>query len=436
MAGLPAAEIERLIKSLSPDEYRAVNWFYVLQAREKQLPPEGEWFYWLIRSGRGFGKTKTGAEFVIERARSGFKHIALIGQTKADVRDTMIEVGESSILRCSPPWFMPEYQPSKRRLVWPNGAIATAYSGDEPDQLRGPQHDTAWVDELAKFRYPDETLENLELGLRIGRRPQAIVTTTPRPIPVIRRLVSDPQTVDVTGTTYENVDNLSPAFITRVIKRYEGTRLGQQELHGLILDDDPRALWNRALLEETRATQYPDLHRIVVAVDPHATSGQTGIIVCGIAYADGQLHGYVLDDTTSEEGAKPAVWGKAAVAAYHKWQADMIVGEINNGGDMIEHVIRSVSGGEYVPYKTVRASRGKYTRAEPISAAFEQRRGHMVGYYADLEDELCTWIPGEDSPNRLDAMVWAFTELDIVSGDIEAESETVPPYDPLKDLAF
>ena len=405
---------QKFTTNLSDEEFQAINWFYVLNARDKQIPPTGDWFTWLIRSGRGFGKTRSGAEWVAERARSGFKRIALIGQTKADVRDTMIEVEESSILNVSPPWFMPEYQPSKRRLVWPNGAIGTIYSGDEPGQLRGPQHDSAWVDELSKFKYPQQTWDNMELGLRLPPDPQVLVTTTPRPIPIIKQLIADSETVDITGATYENIDNLSPQFIKRVVKRYEGTRIGKQELHGLILDDDPRALWGRELLEKTRVTEIPDLYKIVVAIDPAASSGQTGIIVAGVARIGDELHGYVLDDVTAPEGAKPDVWATAAISAFHKWDANAIIAEVNNGGDMVEGVIRMVPGGKYVPYEVVRATRGKYVRAEPVSALFEQLKGHMVGYYSDLEDQLCSWVPGDDSPDRLDAMVWAFTSLDLV----------------------
>jgi phage terminase large subunit-like protein len=402
----------KFISDLSDDEYQAVDWFYVQEAREKQIPPGGDWFCWLLLSGRGFGKTRTGAEWVKAWARSGVEHIAIIGQTKGDVRDTMVEQGDSSIMKVSDPWFMPEYQPSKRRLVWPNGSVATIYSGDEPDQLRGPQHHRAWVDELAKFRYPQETWDMLEMGLRLGTSPQVVVTSTPRPIPVIKRLLADPQTAVTTGSTYENKDNLSSRFIQRVIDRYEGTRLGQQELYGQILDDDPRALWNRDTLETSRVTSFPDLFRIVVAVDPHATSGQTGIVVVGASWAGEQLHVYVLDDATPEEGAKPELWGRSAISAYNKWHADTLVAEINNGGDMVENVIRTIPGGQQVRYETVRATRGKYTRAEPVSALWEQGRGHMVGYYADLEDQLCTYVPGEnDSPDRLDAMVWGATLL-------------------------
>lgn len=327
-------------------------------------------------------------------------------------------------MNISPDWFMPEYQPSKRRVEWPNGAIATIYSGDEPDQLRGPQHDTVWIDELAKFKYPQQTWDNMEFGLRLPPDPRVFVSTTPRPIPIIKQLISDPETIDITGTTYENIDNLSPQFIKRVVKRYEGTRIGKQELHGLILDDDPRALWGRDLLDKTRVTEYPDLFKIVVAIDPAASSGQTGIIVAGIAQIMDDYHAYILDDVTTPEGAKPNIWGTAAVAAYHKWGANEIIAEVNNGGDMIERVIRTIPGGQYVPYGVVRATRGKYTRAEPASTLFEQERAHMVGYYADLEDQLCSWVPGDASPDRLDSMVWAIYGLGIIEG-LEQQSGVI-----------
>jgi phage terminase large subunit-like protein len=407
----------RRLASLSKKEELALRYDWSFWAREKQLPPPGAWFCWLIRSGRGFGKTRTGAEFVIERAKKGYKHIALIGKTKADVRDTMIEVGDSSILKCSPPWFMPKYEPSKRRLVWPNGATGVAFSGDDPDQLRGPEHDTVWIDELAKMRYPQETWDNMELGLRLGPDPRVCCTTTPRPIPIIKSLLADPDTVDVVGSSYENQENLSPHFIKRILRQYDGTRLGIQEIYGGILDDVIGALWNRTLLEKTRVNKPPELTRIVVAVDPAATTGETGIVVAGKAWWQGDWHGFVLDDLTL--AGTPGQWGSQAVAAYHKWQADAIVGEINNGGDMVEHVIRTVEGGKNVRYISVRASRGKQTRAEPVVGLFERGHAHHVGQLADLEDQLCSWVPGEKSPDRLDAEVWALTELLVVEEEVE-----------------
>lgn len=331
----------------------------------------------------------------------------------------MIEVGESSILKVAPPWFMPTYEPSKRRLTWANGMIATVFSGDEPDQLRGPQHGTAWVDELAKFKYPKDTWDNLILGLRLGDNPQALVTSTPRPIPIIREIVADPTTVVTSGSTYDNAANLAPVFLREVRKRYEGTRLGLQELYGEIMDDTPGALWNRDILEAARVRTAPDMVRIVVAVDPGATSSEganhTGIVAAGI---DAMQHGYVIADASCRK--KPAGWGEAVVRLYDSLKADAVVAEVNQGGDMVEHVVMTAAQALYdkgerttphIAYRAVRATRGKYTRAEPISALFEQKRAHCVGLLAELEDELCNWLPGEDSPDRLDAMVWAMTEL-------------------------
>lgn len=398
------------MRGITEDEAEALLYEWRLWARPDQLPPPGNWFGFLLRSGRGAGKTRTGAEWIIDRAQNGpFYPIALVGQTKADVRDTMIEVGESSILNSSPPWFTPEYEPSKRRLTWPNGMIATAFSGDEPNQLRGPQHGSAWVDELAKFKYPQETWDNLEFGLRLGDKPQVVITTTPRPIPIIKALIADPDVIDRVVSTYANIHNLSPSYIKRVIRKYEGTRLGQQELHGAILGDVPGALWDRDLLERTRVLNPPgQMTRIVVAIDPAVTadedSNETGIVVCALG-SDG--HGYCLDDLTLR--GSPAEWGRAAIAAYYKWRADRIIAEVNNGGDMIEHVIHTID--DKVSFRQVRASRGKLTRAEPIASLYEQNKCHHVGFYADLEDQLCSWLPGEESPDRLDALVWAITEL-------------------------
>lgn len=423
---LPVKEQEAILSAYTDERLERLRYDWSFWARPKQLPPPGDWFGWLILAGRGFGKTRTGSEWILQRVALGYKRIALVGQTKADVRDTMIEVEESSILKVAPPWLMPVYEPSKRRLTWPQtGAVATSFSGDEPDQLRGPQHDTAWVDEAAKFKYPKETIDNLEMGLRLGTDPRMICTTTPRPIPIIKKWVKDPDFIVTTGNTYENIGNLAPTFIKRVVNKYEGTRLGRQELHAEILDDDPNALWSRDILEASRVTQYPDLHMITVNVDPHASTGTTGIVVTGVAYHDGVLHGYTLDDVSSAEGAKPNEWGLAVVAAYHKWKADLIVGEVNNGGDMIENVIRNVQGGRNVAYKAVRATRGKHTRAQPISALFEQGRWHMVGMFALLEDELCSWVPGDDSPNRLDAMVWGGYAMGLAENMAESAGEIV-----------
>ncbi len=370
-------------------------------------------------SGRGGGKTRTGAELTVKWAREGFSPIALVGETKADVRDTMVEVGDSAILNISPPWFRPDYESSKRRLTFPNGVLAIIYSGDEPDQLRGPQHQKAWVDELAKFKYPQQAWDNLMFGLRIGDKPEAVVTTTPRPIKVIKDLVKDERTekhptgrVAVTrGHTLENRDNLAPDFLKYILGRYEHTRLGRQELAGEILDDNPEALWQRDQIDELRVTQYPDLVRVVVAIDPAVSTGdessETGIIVAGIALHMGALHGYILDDLTIK--GTPNQWATAAVTGYYKAKADKIIGEVNNGGDMVENTVKMIDAN--VPFNQIHASRGKYTRAEPVSALYEQGRIHHVGFFPDLEDQLCEWVPGDASPDRLDALVWAITEL-------------------------
>lgn len=414
LASLESGKREKLIATLSDDEALALWYDWRFWARPNQLPPAGDWFCWLLRSGRGFGKTRTGAEWIIERARQHKDPIALIGETKADVRDVMVELGDSSILKVSPPWFFPHYEPSKRRLTWPNGAVAIVYSGDEPDQLRGPQHATAWADELAKFKYPRETWDNLEFGLRLGDDPRVCVTTTPRPLPIVKELLADPMTVDVVGSTYENVANLSERFIRRILGKYEGTYLGRQELHGEILEDREGALWKRQeMIEAHRVTSHPELERIVVGVDPPGSSqgAECGIVVGGIAKVAGVVHGYVVDDRSLH--GSPATWGSAVVSAYNVHRADRVVGEVNFGGDMVENTIHTVAGGDRVSFEAVRATRGKAVRAEPISALYEQGRVHHVGQFGNLEDEMCSWVLGEtgESPNRMDALVWMLTEL-------------------------
>jgi len=402
--------LKRAVEDLSPEEALQIQYDWSFWARPDQIPPDTAWYIWLLLSGRGGGKTRSGSELVIDWAKQEFSPIALVGQTKADVRDTMIELGDSSIMRCSPPWFMPSYEPTKRRLTWPNGVIGIAYSGDEPGQLRGPQHQKAWVDELAKFERPQETWDNLMFGLRVGRLPQVVVTTTPRPIAIIKQLANDPAAVVVRTHTQDNAANLDSNFLKFILDRYEGTRLGRQELGAEILSDNPQALWKRANLDEMRLSAFPDLARIAVAVDPGVTStetsAETGIIVAGVSKEE-HVKGYVLADYSLR--GTPREWASAAVAAYHTHKADVIIGEANNGGDMIESTVKTVD--EEVNFKKVIATRGKYTRAEPVSALYEQKRIHHVGFFHDLEDQLCEWVPGEKSPDRLDALVWAFTEL-------------------------
>jgi phage terminase large subunit-like protein len=419
---LTKAEIADLLSELSNDEAEVLLYDWPLWARSEQLPPLGDWYIWLILAGRGWGKTRTGAEFIRWRVETGqARRIGLIGQTVADVRDVIVE-GESGLLAVCPPWNRPTYEQSKRRLTWPNGAIATTYSGDSPDQLRGPQHDTIWCDELAKWRYAQECWDNMEMGLRLGDDPRAVVTTTPRPIPLIVSLRDDLQTVRPTTnlSTHINRVNVNARFVARVINKYAGTRLGRQELDAEILDDTPGALWTRSGIEATRITarDLPALIRVVVGVDVSVggEDGETGIIGCG---RDAGNHGYVLADYTSS--GDPAEWAPEVIRAYIELRADKIVAEKNQGGTMIEHVIRQTSieingvtiRGANLPIELVWASRGKHTRAEPISILWapKEQRGHFVGALPELEDQCCTWVPGEDSPDRMDAQVWAMTDL-------------------------
>jgi phage terminase large subunit-like protein len=329
----------------------------------------------------------------------------------------MVE-GESGLLAISPPWCRPKYEPSKRRLTWPNGALATVFSADEPDLLRGPQHDGAWVDELASWRFPD-AWDQLQFGLRLGNNPRGVITTTPRPTKLIRGIAAARTTVITNGRSLENKANLAPEFFTFIVNKYHGTRLGRQELEGEILEDNPGALWTRANIDDNRIAKLPPLRRIVVAADPAVTSNpdsdETGIIVAGI---DGQNppHFYVLDDLSLS--ASPDTWARTLVMAYLNQKADRIVGEVNNGGDLVETIIRHVEidgkkAGQNASYKAVHASRGKAVRAEPIAALYEQNRVHHMGSFPVLEDQMVTWDPASDSdsPDRMDALVWAITEL-------------------------
>ena len=321
----------------------------------------------------------------------------------------MVE-GESGILAVSPPWCRPLYESSKRRLSWPNGAKATLYSGDEPDQLRGPQHDLAWADEPAKWKNACAAWDNLELGLRLGNHPRVLATTTPRTIPLLKRLLGDAGTVVTRGSTYENADNLAPAFLERVKTRYEGTRMGRQELHAEMLEDVPGALWQLDNLEKYRVRAAPPLSRIVIGIDPATTSGEdsneTGMIVAGKG-KDGEA--YVLEDLSCR--LSPDGWARRAIAAFRRHKADRIVAETNNGGELVEGVLRTVMPN--VPYRRVHASRGKAVRAEPISALYEQGRVHHVGFWGALEGQMCSFTPErlEGSPDRVDALVWCLTEL-------------------------
>ena len=425
LALLPVHEREAVLADLSDEEVAALEYDWQAWGRPNQLPPTIPWKIWLILAGRGFGKSRAGAEQVIEWARTPSLRIALVAETAADARDVLVE-GESGILACSPPWCRPKYEPSKRRLTWPNGTMATTYSGDAPDQLRGPQHSKAWADECAKWKYAQNAWDMLELGLRLGDDPQIVATTTPRPILLIQSLVKEAQdptsgVVVTRGSTYEIYANLAQSFISRVVKRFEGTRLGRQELHAEILTDTPGALWTLALLDRTRVTlaDVPDLVRIGIALDPAATSQETSDemgIIAGGRGANG--HGYTLRDVSMR--GTPTACARTAIFLYDELQADVIIAEVNNGGEWIGTVIKLVAenmwreqerASKEINYKMVHASRGKVTRAEPVATLFEQNRAHHVGTFAALEDQQTTWVPGMKSPDRMDAEVWLYTEL-------------------------
>lgn len=400
------------------------------------MPPEGAWRIWLALCGRGWGKTKTGAEWVRDVAMASVCRIALVAATADDVRGTMVE-GDSGILSCCPPWAQPKWEPSVGKagvLTWPNGSQAFGYSAEMPRSLRGPQHHAAWCDELAAWSRMRDTWDMLRMGLRLGLNPRTLVTTTPTPAKLIQELVADrrigkdgqPLVRLVRKSTFENAANLSPEFLDELKEKYEGTRLGRQELYGEILTDKPGALWTLSRLDELRVTTplpvvewlaKAGLIRIVVAVDPPATSGtnadECGIVVAGISAA---RHAYVLADR-SERGLTPAEWAAKAIKAYHEFGADRIIAEVNNGGEMVGQVLLQVDPS--IAYKAVRAGSrsGKVVRAEPIAALYEQGKVHHVNSFPKLEDQMCDFTIDFDkakagySPDRVDALVWALTEL-------------------------
>jgi phage terminase large subunit-like protein len=416
-----AAAMVRRMRLLGPPELddEPVTWRAVARP-EQILPPGDEWLIWLILAGRGFGKSRTGAEAVVEWVRTGAAgRLALIAPTAGDARDVMVE-GQSGLVAVSEAdGFPAEYEPSKRRVTWPNGAIATLYSAEEPDRLRGPQHDGAWLDEIAAWVDASATWDMLQFGMRLGRRPRQVVTTTPRPVPIVRKLIADPRTIVTRGSTFDNSENLADSFLTNIRETYEGTRLGRQELYAEILDDNPGALWNVAQIEKGRILAAPPLKRVVGGIDPAVTSredsDETGIVFagrgpCRCKGSKPEDHAFVIEDMSGIY--TPDQWAKAIAAGYHRHHADRIVAEVNNGGEMVESTLRTL-GDSQISYKAVHASRGKQIRAEPIAALYEQGKVHHVGTHPKLEDQMTQWNPMTDrrSPDRLDALVWALTEL-------------------------
>jgi len=424
LACAPVAIREKFLSEIGEGGLCALPFLFEFWAMPHQLPPEGSWRSWVIMGGRGAGKTRAGAEWVraqVEGARPMDKgrasRVALVGETFDQVRDVMI-FGDSGILACSPPDRRPVWKASERKLIWANGAEAQAFSAHDPEGLRGPQFDAAWVDELAKWKKAGETWDMLQFALRLGEYPRVCVTTTPRNVGVLKALLASPSTVTTHAPTEANRANLAASFLEEVRARFAGTRLGRQELDGVLLNDAEGALWTGMGLEEARVASAPVLDRIVVALDPAVTSG-AGADACGIVVVGAQLQGppqdwrgYVLADRTVQ-GMGPAGWARAAIDAMQEFSAERLVAEVNQGGQLVEEVLRQVD--PLVSYKAVRAARGKVARAEPVAALYEQGRVRHLGGLADLEEQMCQMtargFEGAGSPDRVDALVWALHDL-------------------------
>ncbi|MEQ5868528.1 DNA-packaging protein [Sagittula sp. NFXS13] len=401
----------------------ALPFLFEFWAHGHQLPPDGDWRAWVILGGRGAGKTRAGAEWVRRQVEGALplspgksRRLAIIGETFDQAREVMV-FGDSGIMACSPPDRRPTWQATRRCLVWPNGAEAMLFSASEPEALRGPQFDCAWVDELAKCKKACDTWDMLQFGLRLGAHPQVCVTTTPRNVGVLKELMAVPSTVVTQAPTEANRANLASSFLQEVRARYADTSLGRQELDGMLLDEVDGALWTREMMDAAKGGLVPGLERIVVAVDPPAgdtkRSDACGIVVAGAWRAeDGRLHVHVLEDA-SVRGMRPQGWAGAVAAAAKRWGADRVVAEVNQGGAMVEEVLHQVDPD--LPVRRVHATDGKSARAEPVAALYEQGRVRHAGGLSELESQLCLMTPmgfeGQGSPDRVDALVWAVTEL-------------------------
>lgn len=402
----------------------ALPWLFEFWALPHQLPPEGAWKTWVIMGGRGAGKTRAGAEWVraqVEGARAAdpgrARRVALVGETIDQAREVMV-FGESGILACSPPDRRPVWETTRKRLVWPNGAVAELYSAFDPESLRGPQFDAAWVDELGKWKKGREAWDMLQFALRLGQHPQQVVTTTPRNVGVLKAILKNPSTVLTQAPTEANRAYLAASFLEEVRARYAGTRTAREELDGVLLEEAEGALWTTAQLDAGRKPAPDGLSRIVVAVDPpvtgHAGSDECGIVVAGVVSggAPASWRAYVLEDA-SVRAASPAEWARAAIAAMDRHGADRLVAEVNQGGELVEAVVRQID--PLVPFRAVRAARGKAARAEPVAALYDQGRVHHVRGFDALEDQMCRMTvagyEGQGSPDRVDALVWALTDL-------------------------
>ncbi len=424
LASATPDRVDEFLGQLSANALLALPWLFEFWALPHQLPPEGVWKSWVVMGGRGAGKTRAGAEWVraeVEGARPNdpgrSRHVALVGETIDQAREVMV-FGESGILACSPPDRRPEWEAGRKRLVWPNGAVAQIFSAHDPESLRGPQFDAAWADELAKWGRAEEAWDMLQFSLRLGDQPRQVVTTTPRNVPVLRHILDNPSTVVTHAPTEANRAYLARSFLAEVHARYDGTRLGRQELEGLLLEDVEGALWTTARLEASRLETPGPLDRIVVAVDPPVTgteaSDECGILVVGARTAGPpqDWRAVVLEDA-SVRAASPDRWARAALEALARHGADRLVAEVNQGGDLVEAVIRQID--PLVPFRAVHASRGKAARAEPVAALYEQGRVRHLRGLGELEEQMCRMTlrgyEGRGSPDRVDALVWAVTEL-------------------------
>lgn len=411
LAQLAPADREKALESLTDAEAEALlyDWRGFL-ARPDQIAPEGDWDIWLALAGRGWGKTETGARWVKEQVEAGVKQIALVAETQKDLEEVMV----ARLVSIYPPDEAPKVRYKPVRVTWSNGATALGYNGTEPQQLRGPEFEAAWVDELAKYRYARETWDMLQFCMRAGSDPRQLVTTTPRATELIKAIVAgDEGKVHVTkGRTTDNKSNLAPKFLAKVISKYEGTRLGRQELNAEILGDLPGALWSQRLIDLHRTAEKPEIGRTVVSVDPAVTntedSDDHGIVVAGMGP---DQEGYVLDDCSMQ--GSPLDWAEKAIQKAKEHDADGVVVEVNQGGDMVAHTLRAIAPNLNII--EVRATKGKHVRAEPIAALYEQGRIRHVGQFPELENQMCQMttegFQGDGSPDRVDAMVWAFTEL-------------------------
>jgi phage terminase large subunit-like protein len=397
------------------------QWLYWARPGQ-QIPPEDQaktdnydFRTWLILGGRGSGKTRSGAEWVKALAFGSFaplvrqcKRIAIIAPTFDEARMVMIE-GESGLLAVHHWWEVPKFLPSRRRIEWPNGTVAEIFSAEEPESLRGPQFDAVWCDELAKWKKGEQAWMNLQFALRLGERPHAVITTTPRPTKLMRAIIDDAATLVTRSRSRDNHHNLAPRFLNNLQKTYHGSTLARQELDGEMVLDDPDALFKREHIDRVRVQVLPEMKRIVIAVDPPASDGAKanacGIVAAGLGKDE---RCYVLADRSAKR-LSPLRWAERAVKLFHEWNADRIVAEVNQGGLMVESVLRQVDAN--VPLKLVHAQHGKHVRAEPVIALYEQGRVSHLGALPELEDEMCSKIEESRSPDRLDAMVWAVTEL-------------------------